>query len=291
VSAVAATVGALAGAAAWGAARALGDAARDAGVREWVGGAAGRLRAASPRSVAIALLDAAGRIQERDSRVRAAAIRLHAGPAVWLGEADPGRAAWLALHEGLLLVGVPLFAWLTGDLLVGALAGAGAAVFPSLLARDRWRAGQERLRRELPDVLDLLTLALEAGLSLDAAFARVADILRGGRLAGEIGRMQGEVRFGARRHEAWRAMAERTGNPELREVVQALVQADAMGVGLAPALAGLAQSMRTRRRAQVEEAAHQAPVKLLFPLALFVFPAVFLVLLGPVALTLTGTAP
>jgi tight adherence protein C len=86
-------------------------------------------------------------------------------------------------------------------------------------------------------------------------------------------------------------MAARLGNPDVVEIMQALVQADTMGVGLAQALRGLAQQMRVRRRQRVEEQAQKAPVKLLFPLALFVFPAIFIVLLGPVFLQLLEVVP
>ncbi len=291
MSAAALGFSALAGGAGFGATWALAGAAREAGVRAWVGGTAARLRGTDPLAIGVALLDAAGRAQERHPRLGAVSARLYAGPAVWLGERAPGSAAWLALNELIILVSLPLLVWLADDAVIGAMLSLGMAALPSLLARDRWRKRQEAVGRELPDVLDLLTLALEAGLSLDAAFSRVAATLTGSRLAGEIARMQGEVRFGARRHDAWLAMAGRTGNPQVLEVVQALVQADLMGVGLAPALAGLAGSMRVRRRAQVEEAAHKAPVKMLFPLALFIFPTVFIVLLGPVALQLMGSAP
>ena len=138
-------------------------------------------------------------------------------------------------------------------------------------------------------MLDLLTLALEAGLSVDAGLAQVAEKLRHGLLPPALARMQGEIRLGARRHQAWEGFARWSGNPELAEVMAALVQADAMGVSLAGALRGLAEQLRIRRRQRAEELAQKAPVKLLFPLALFVFPAVFVVLLGPVFLQLLIT--
>jgi len=278
----------LAGGTGFGAAFAAGSAFREVAVWSWVTDAAGRLRGVSVRDLVLAALKAAGRAQADWPPAARLAERLHAPAARWLGEADPGRDVWLAGKEALLAAGFAAGTWLAGDWTIGVLLGAGAAFAPDLLARDAWRRRQEQVRRELPDVLDLLTLALEAGLSVDAGLAQVAEKQRGGLLADAIARMLGEVRFGARRHQAWRDMAARLGVPEVTEVVGALAQADAMGVGMAGALRGLAEQMRVRRRQQVEELAHKAPVKMLFPLALFIFPALFIVLLGPVFLQLAS---
>jgi len=276
----------LAGGAWFGAAFGAGAAVREVAVWSWVTDTAGRMRGVSLRDLVLAALKAAGRAQAGWPPTARLAERLHAPAARWLGERDPGRDVWLAGKEALVAGGFATGTWLAGDWTVGVLLGAGAAFAPDLMARDGWRRRQERLGRELPDVLDLLTLALEAGLSVDAGLAQVAEKQRGGLLADAIARMLGEVRFGARRHQAWRDMAARLGNPEVTEVVGALAQADAMGVGLANSLRGLAEQMRVRRRQQVEELAHKAPVKMLFPLALFIFPALFIVLLGPVFLQL-----
>jgi Flp pilus assembly protein TadB len=288
MSAAAGAFALLAGGAGFGATLAAGAAARDVAAWSWVADAAGRSRGLSFRDTMRAAHVAAGRFQLGWTPLARIAGRLHAPAARWRTGADGGLAHWLAMREALLLVGFVTGAWLAGDWSAGVLLGVGAAVFPDLLARDAWARRQERLRRELPDALDLLTLALEAGLSVDAGLAQVAEKQRGGLLADAIARMLGEVRFGARRHQAWRDMAERLGNPEVTEIMGALVQADSMGVGLAQALRDLAEQMRSRRRQQVEELANKAPVKMLFPLALFIFPALFIVLLGPVFLQLAG---
>ncbi|MEK7475166.1 MAG: type II secretion system F family protein [Candidatus Coatesbacteria bacterium] len=290
----------LAGGAGAGAGAAAGLLSREVAVRSWVADAAGRVRGVSLRALAREVLAAAGRAQCAWSPVARLAEGGRARSARWAGPGVSAPAetpaasgggdagAWLAEKEALALGGFAAGAWLAGDWTAGVLLGAAAAVVPDLLARDAWRRRQERLRRELPDALDLLGLALEAGLSVDAGLAQVAEKQRGSLLADAIGRMLGEVRFGARRHTAWRDMAARLANPEITEVVGALIQADAMGVGLAASLNGLAEQMRVRRRAQVEELAHKAPVKMLFPLALFIFPALFIVLLGPVFLQLAA---
>jgi len=292
VSAGAAAFAVLAGGAAFGLARAAQGALRAEAVSGWVSGAArsaaGALSGRDAFRLLGGFLEAAGRVQERVPFLQAASSRLHAWAAGWLGGDDPGSAAWLARHEAALLAAGALVWWLAGDPLIGAAAGVAAFFLPDLLARGRHEARQARIRRELPDVLDLTTLALEAGLSLDAAFQQVADKLGGGILPDELARMLGAVRFGMKRHEAWREAARRLGNAEFSEVVEALAQADVMGTGLAGALRGIAGQMRARARARAEEAAHKAPVKLLFPLAFFIFPAIFIVLLGPVFLQLLG---
>jgi tight adherence protein C len=233
-----------------------------------------------------AVLASLGRAQERAAWIKRVSEKQHAAARAWLGTSDPGAAVWLAGKEAAFLASFVLVAWSLDDALFGLAAGIAAFFVPDLLARGFYERRQEKIRRELPDVLDLLTLALEAGMSLDAALMQVSEKYGGGIVSGGIDRMLGEVRFGARRHQAWKDMAERLGNPEVTEVVGALVQADTMGVGLAQALAGLARQMRARRRQRIEEEAHKAPVKMLFPLVLFIFPAIFVVLFGPVVLQL-----
>ena len=238
--------------------------------------------------VGLRLLGAVGQFQEGFPRLRRASDWLHSSPVKWLGASDPGSAAWLAGKEMAALGAGIFFAWLADDFLLGSAFGVAAFFAPDLLAKGKWDAMQARIRRELPDTLDLMTLSLEAGLSLDASFAQVAEKLRGGLLPDALARMLGEVRFGMKRHQAWREMARSLGNPEWGEVTEALVQADSMGTGLAEALRGIAGQMRIRSRQRAEESAHKAPVKLLFPLAFFIFPCIFIVLLGPVFLQLLG---
>jgi Flp pilus assembly protein TadB len=292
VTAASAAFAALAGGAAFGLARAGLSVLRAEAVSDWVSGAArgaaGALSGGGAAGLLAGLLEKAGRAQERVPALRALSGRLHAPAAAWLGADDPGSAAWLGRKEAAFLAAGAFFMWLASDPLIGAAAGIAAFFAPDLFARERHASRQARLRRELPDVLDLLTLCLEAGLSLDASFQQVAEKLQGGLLPDEMARMLGSVRFGMKRHQAWRESARRLGNPEFSEVVEALAQADAMGVGLAEALRGIAGQMRLRARSRAEEAAHKAPVKLLFPLAFFIFPAIFIVLMGPVFLQLMG---
>jgi len=282
----------LAGIALFGLTRAGLSSIRGMALADWISGerigAIRSLGGGGIAAVGLRLLGVLGRYQEGFPRLSRASGWLHSSASAWLGAGDPGSAVWLAGKEAAALVTGMLFSWLADDFVLGAAFGAAAFFVPDLLAKGKWDAAQARIRRELPDTLDLMTLSLEAGLSLDASFAQVAEKLRGGILPDALARMLGEVRFGMKRHQAWREMARRLGNPEWTEVAEALVQADAMGTGLAEALRGIAGQMRIRSRQRAEEAAHKAPVKLLFPLAFFIFPCIFIVLLGPVFLQLLG---
>ncbi len=261
---------------------------KDLALWNWIGGAApAGVQRFDPsfRGLVLASLAELGSVQEKVPWLKSISVRMHAkGARAWLGEEDPGSGAWLAGKELAFLVAACLSAWLLEHWGLGLACGIAGFFVPDLLARDRYERRQKQIRRELPDVLDLLTLSFEAGLSVDAGLKEVSEKYHGRILSGAIARMLGKIRFGARRHQAWRDMATGLGNPELTEVMGTLIQADSMGVGLAEALKGLSQQMRVRRRQQVEEAAHKAPVKLLFPLVFFIFPAIFVVLLGPVVL-------
>ena len=141
----------------------------------------------------------------------------------------------------------------------------------------------ERLRRELPDALDLLTITVEAGLAFDAAMAQVARNTRGP-LAAEFFRVLQEMQIGLGRAEALKALGERTNVPELRQFVTAMVQADSFGIPIANVLRVQAKEMRVRRTQLAEERAQKVPVKILFPLIFGILPALIIVVLGPAAI-------
>lgn len=234
----------------------------------------------------LAFLAFLGGIQETVYGVERLSRGLHERALAAFGGGDPGRAAWLAAKElSGVAAGAAVF-WLLDDLTLALIFGLAGFWLPDLILRERHMRRQEKIRRELPEMLDLISLGVEGGLSLDGAFAQISGKIKGGPLAEAIRRMLGEIRFGVRRHQAWREMASRTGNMELREAMEALIQADVLGTGLAQSIKGLAGQMRVRRRQQVEELAHKAPVKILFPLVICIFPAVFLILIGPVLLQL-----
>ena len=138
----------------------------------------------------------------------------------------------------------------------------------------------ERLRRELPDALDLMTISVEAGLSFDAALAQVARNTTGP-MAEEFFRVLQEMQIGWGRAEAMRALSDRTDLPELRGFVLAMIQADAFGIPVANVLRVQADEMRVKRTQRAEETAQKVPVKILFPLIFCIMPALFVVILGP----------
>lgn len=143
---------------------------------------------------------------------------------------------------------------------------------------------KKEIRRKLPDALDMLTISVEAGLGFDAAIARLIKNISGP-LAVEFGRMLFEMNAGTPRGEALKHLAERTEVPELNSFVTAMVQADMFGVGIAKILRTQSSEMRIRRRQLAEEKAQKAPVKLVFPLVLCIFPATLIVIGGPAVIS------
>lgn len=154
--------------------------------------------------------------------------------------------------------------------------------YPTLWLRQTIRARHEEIRRALPFVLDLLTLSVEAGMDFMSALQRNIERRTLDALGEELIRAVREIQIGKPRRVALRDMAERVKLPDLRSVVTALVQADELGVSIGSILHIQASQMRQRRFERAERLANEAPVKMLFPLMFFIFPSVFLVLLGPV---------
>lgn len=169
-----------------------------------------------------------------------------------------------------------------------------AALGLGFLAPDFWLGRrislrQAHIRRGLPDVLDLLVICIEAGLSLDQATARTAEELHIAHrdISDELGIVMLEQRAGRPRADAWKHFAERTGVESVRNLVSVLVQSEQFGTSVAKTLRVHADVLRTQRRQMVEEQAAKTSVKLVFPLVLFIFPSLFLVILGPVAIIMS----
>jgi tight adherence protein C len=172
-----------------------------------------------------------------------------------------------------------------------ALATMLGAFLPSFVLARMVSGRQLRLRWGLADALDLMVVSIEAGLGLNAALVRVGDELRTVHpdISEEFELTNLEIRVGRERDEALRNLAERTGVDDLRSLTAMLIQADRFGTSIAKAVRVYADSLRTKRRQRAEQAAQKAAVKLLFPLACFLFPTLFIAILGPAALNLIDT--
>lgn len=147
---------------------------------------------------------------------------------------------------------------------------------------------QKQIRQDLPDIMDFLVICLEAGLSFDLALMRVVEKFKG-EAGEEFGRALREIQFGKNRKEALRDMADRVGIEELSFLVNAVLQAEQLGVGMAQVLHIQSDLLRDKRQQYIEEQAMKAPVKMLFPLVFFIFPSIFVVVLGPAILNILIT--
>jgi tight adherence protein C len=156
---------------------------------------------------------------------------------------------------------------------------------PDLLLKSKIDRRQDGIRKAMPDALDLLTICVEAGLSFEAAMAKVYEKWDN-ELARAFGRVLREIQLGKVRKEALRDMAERLGITEMTSFVAAVIQSEQLGVSMAQVLRIQADQMRIRRRQIAEEKAHQAPVKMLIPMGIFIFPSICIVLMTPAVLIL-----
>jgi tight adherence protein C len=200
---------------------------------------------------------------------------------------------FLALKSASAIGGAVL-----GALFGGALNGAGGVLLfavalggigflaPDFVVSAKGRSRKDKIRAELPDALDLMAVSVEAGMGFDGAIAKLTEHMDGP-LAEEFGLTLNEVRIGETRQDALKKLAERTGTPELSSFVRAIIQADQLGISLGRILRVQATDSRLKRQAAAEEKAMKAPIKMLFPTVMFIFPAMFLVILGPAFLNLS----
>lgn len=156
---------------------------------------------------------------------------------------------------------------------------------PNLFLYQRAYDREQRMSRELPDAIDLLTISVESGLGFDAALQQVARNTEGP-LAEEFARVLREMQIGSGRSEALRALADRSAMPDLRSFVSAMVQADAFGIPIGQVLRVQTSEMRVKRRQRAEEAAQKVPVKITVPLIFCILPCLFIAVLGPAALSI-----
>ena len=206
-----------------------------------------------------------------------------------------GIDAVLALKGLLLLVGAALgvlmgvlFAGPVGSAVWIVAGTAGGFFAPDLLVSHLASERQQEVRRTLPDIIDTLVVTVEAGLGFEAGLAQVVANGRGP-MVGEFARVLHEMQIGRPRVEALREMAARTDVAELKAFASAVVQATTLGVPMAKVLRQQSEEMRVRRRQRAEELAQKVPVKILFPMILCLFPALFVVVIGPGIINLLDT--
>ncbi|MCL8027039.1 type II secretion system F family protein [Nocardioides bruguierae] len=217
-------------------------------------------------------------------------LDLAGNPPGWSVEKIVSTRLGLAVAGGVAL---PLLALLLGAgptvvlLAVAVGAGLGFAA-PALWLYQRAYDRSERMRRDLPDALDLLAISVEAGLGFDAALQQVAGRTQGP-VADELSRLLREMQIGSSRSQALRAMSERTDVPELQHFVGAMVQADHFGIPIAQVLRVQMGEMRVKRRQRAEEKAQQVPVKITVPLVVCILPSLFVVVMGPAVLSILDT--
>ena len=197
--------------------------------------------------------------------------------------------AWAVVFGGSLLLGFMFVSTmgmggLTGLALFGAMAGMGAYM-PKMWLSGRVRKRQKVILKSLPDAFDLIVTCVEAGLGLEAALARVAEKTPGP-FGEELTVCLREVSMGKLRREALKELAERTGVPDLTGFINAVIQAESMGTSIGTVLRVQAEGMRMKRRQRAEQQAHAAPVKMMFPLVLCLFPTLFIVILGPAGISI-----
>ncbi len=213
-----------------------------------------------------------------------------------------GAGVGRTLSPTSFLAGKAVFAVLgfTGGTFLGGIAGKGslgillALLFgfvgfltPDMFISFKARGRREEIRSELPDALDLLAVSVEAGLGFDAAIQKLTEHMDGP-LVEEFALSLSEMRIGETRQHALEKMVQRVQAPELAAFVRAIIQADQLGISLGRILRVQATDTRNKRQAAAEERAMKAPIKMLFPTALFIFPAMFIVILGPAFMNFQG---
>ncbi len=230
----------------------------------------------------------AAEVKKIQKQLMQAGFRSDSAPAIYRGAQVASLAFFpAAVALACAILGKPLdsaFMWILGGFIMG--------FFLPRFFLARMIAGRQlRVRWGLADALDLMVISIEAGLGLNAAMLKISEELKDVHpdISEEFEMANLEIRVGREREEALRNLAERTGVDDLRSLVAMLIQADRFGTSIAKAVRVFSDSLRTKRRQRAEQAAQKAAVKLLLPLALFLFPTLFIAILGPAALNLIDT--
>lgn len=225
---------------------------------------------------------------------REGAVALYYGVRLALATALGALGVFIASLSGLevdALGGID-FVLAPGEVLIGVIYGAAIGwIAPALVVGRRRRARQKELQLALPDALDLMVICVEAGLGLNQALLRVAQDMHhvSSLMTEELALVNFQIRAGTPRHEALTNLAERTGVSDIAALVTMLIQTDRFGTSVAQSLRVHSETLRMKRRQRAEEAAAKTAIKMLFPLVLFIFPALFVVILGPAIIQITKT--
>ncbi len=163
----------------------------------------------------------------------------------------------------------------------------GGFFIPHLMLSSRITNRQSEIRKAMPDSLDLLTICVEAGLGFEAAMSKVAEKWDN-QLSLAFARTLKEIQLGKVRREALKDMSDRLGIPEMTSFTAAIIQSEQLGVSLAKVLRIQADQMRVKRRQYAEEKAHQAPIKMIIPMALLIFPSILIIILTPAVMQIMG---
>jgi len=219
------------------------------------------------------------------NRLMAAGLARSMSPQMYL--ALKGGLVTTALVVGILMAASGAMPPIMGMMIA---LGGGALCFiaPDFYINNRVRARRELMRSDLPNVLDLLCVSVEAGLGFDAAVSKLSERMEGP-LVDEFGLVLHEMRIGESRSAALKSLSDRVDVPEIAQFCRAIIQADQLGIALSRILRVQSHDMRVRRQLAAEEKAMKAPVKMLFPTVVFIFPSMFVVALGPAAISLLTT--
>jgi len=193
-----------------------------------------------------------------------------------------------ALMAFLMTIGLGNWSWGTKILVIFGFVILGFYM-PELFLQSKIQRRQKSVRRAMPDALDLLTICVEAGLGFDGAMQKVYEKWDN-ELSLALGRVLREIQLGKLRREALRDMADRLGVADMTSFVAAVIQSEQLGVSMAKVLRIQSDQMRIKRRQLAEEEAHKAPIKMLIPMALLIFPSICIVLMTPALLMLMRSA-
>jgi len=209
-------------------------------------------------------------------------------PTIFWASRFIGAAVFGGLLVFIFSIGGSTWPW-SRKIIIIALFVALGFYLPNLLLTSKIQRRQKEIRRAMPDALDLLTICVEAGLGFDGAMQKVYEKWDN-ELGRGFGRVIREIQLGKLRREALRDMAERMGIPEMTSFVAAVIQSEQLGVSMAKVLRIQSDQMRIKRRQLAEEEAHKAPIKMLIPMALLIFPSICIVLMTPAVLMLARSA-